>query len=187
MDLNLGKILDTTATRDAVHVAIAPVVAGTTLTPGSHVGWQAPGTVAVNAKPIGIVDPFLTSNVKKGQRFYLWLYPNTVTSLRHVWTHPAFQTAEEARDEAQLIDNLTGTSRAWMTECATELEMSLDELLAAAEHYVLTGEEHCLGISTPDIFYNSDSLAEFWANYEKLTGKKVHDDNKQSSIFRCAC
>lgn len=86
----IGKIISGDAARDAVHVAIAPVTAGDDLSPGEHIGRLDDGTFGESAVTLGIVDPFLKERVKKGQKFYLWLYPNTITSLRHVWTHPAF-------------------------------------------------------------------------------------------------
>lgn len=79
--------------RDAIHIAVAPVTAVERLAPGQHVGFVRAGdteTVGESETPIGIVDPFLTEDVLPGQRFWLFMYPNTVTSLRHVWTHPAF-------------------------------------------------------------------------------------------------
>jgi hypothetical protein len=80
--------------RDAIHVAIAPVTAAEHLQPGQHVGFVAGDNERVQsleyADCIGIVDPFLRQAVERGQRFWLFLYPNTITSLRHYWTHPAF-------------------------------------------------------------------------------------------------
>lgn len=88
----LGQLPDNTAARDAIHIAITPVTSAERLTPGQHVG-LIPGTfdrVTTTTPHVGIVDPYLTSPVQPGQRFYLCLYPQTVTSLRHEWTHPAF-------------------------------------------------------------------------------------------------
>jgi len=88
----LGAIIDGPCGRDAVHVAVAPVEASCELKPGTHVRLTSSGK-ATYCKPemaIGIVDPFLTESVKEGQRFWLCLLPGTITSLRHVWTSPAF-------------------------------------------------------------------------------------------------
>jgi hypothetical protein len=90
----LGSLItDGDRRRDAIHVAVAPVTAAEPLAPGQHVGFVPANqteTVGPADRPVGIVDPFLTTPVEPGQRFWLFLYPNTVTSLRHVWTHPAF-------------------------------------------------------------------------------------------------
>ncbi len=92
----LGQLVPATEhRRDAVHIAIAPVMAGCDLEPGDGVGLIGPpgdcelvGPVGRNN--IGIVDPFLAEGVKAGQRFWLCLFPGTITSLRHLWTHSAF-------------------------------------------------------------------------------------------------
>ena len=91
----LGKIIaaDTQAFKDAVHIAVAPVTALCELHPGEFVGLDVRGRATVGMPPIGIVDPFLTRSVRPGERFWLVLLPNTVTNLRHAWTHPAFRAA----------------------------------------------------------------------------------------------
>lgn len=90
--LGIGKIITTPQTRDAIHVAVVPVFAAEKLFPGNHVGISGPLMHAGRAfgAPVGIVDPYLTLPVEQGQEFWLFLYPGSVTSLRHVWTHPAF-------------------------------------------------------------------------------------------------
>jgi hypothetical protein len=76
-EIGLGKLAPEGAGRDAVHVAVIPMTATRELRPGEHLA-------------NGVVDPYLTEPVQPGQRCWLLLWPNAVTSLRHVWTHPAF-------------------------------------------------------------------------------------------------
>lgn len=85
MTTDLGKLVpEHEHRRDAVHVAVAPVTAPERLDPGQHVCLN--GNPHPYSEHVGIVDPFLLSPVEKGERFWLCLYPNTVTGIRHVWT-----------------------------------------------------------------------------------------------------
>src|SRR5690242_3701044 len=84
----LGSIIDEREKRDAIHLAVCPVVAQEPLSPGDHVtadGWGARYRKDVN--PVGIVDPFLETNVNQGEMFWLIIYPRKISSLRHVWSH----------------------------------------------------------------------------------------------------
>ncbi|HYF50513.1 MAG TPA: hypothetical protein VEJ63_13970 [Planctomycetota bacterium] len=92
-------ITDGERRRDAIHIAVAPVAASSRLSPGQHVGLIREGNVELvgpSKRNIGIVDPFLSAPVEEGQRFWLFLYPGTITGLRHVWTHPEFAAAAAA-------------------------------------------------------------------------------------------
>lgn len=88
---NLGFEPGDDARRDAVHIAVAPVVAAEELAPGRRVGLREDGLASGGEEPIGVVDPFREAPVLPGQLFWLFLFPGTITSLRHVWTHPAFR------------------------------------------------------------------------------------------------
>ena len=75
-DVRLGFFILPTSERDAVPIAIAPVVAGEKLSPGQHVGFVAVDTVGTATTPIGIIDPFLLGDIAPGAHCWLLLYPN---------------------------------------------------------------------------------------------------------------
>lgn len=93
--VKVGSILDESERqRDAIHVPIAPVTAGCQLDPGWHIKIENGVAIDANAEDsVGVVDPFLKDVVVKGQRFYIFMHPNTVTGIRHFWTHPKFKTS----------------------------------------------------------------------------------------------
>lgn len=68
-DLGLGKIITTPQQRDAVHIAVAPLVANEMLLIGEHVGVLANGKASAHASHVGIVDPFLKDSVDAGETF----------------------------------------------------------------------------------------------------------------------
>lgn len=94
----LGMIHFKPEHRDAIHLAVEPVVAGCDLRVGQSIGivqgtaWPAGkklclGTVVPYH---GIVDPFLPTGPTEGQSFWFVMAPRMVTSLRHVWQHQDF-------------------------------------------------------------------------------------------------
>ena len=88
-ELKFGHLIDADepVQRDAVHVAVAPVVAAETLAPGTRVGFAHVGnTELVTSRvpvhhTIGVIDPFLCNSVQPGQRCWLFVFPNTITVL----------------------------------------------------------------------------------------------------------
>lgn len=87
----LGMIHFKPEARDAIHLAVEPVVAGETLEPGDDVYLVENRAYKTGAgKRLGIADPFLPREIQIGERFWLVVYPRQISSLRHVWEHPDF-------------------------------------------------------------------------------------------------
>lgn len=177
-DLHLGRIIiHTTAARDAIHIAVAPVVAANLLPPAAHVGLITQGgdVLATNtaSRKIGVVDPFLRNAVKAGERFWLFLYPNTITALRHEWVHPDFPAEDR-----------TVAAKDWVRHFAEHRAdgLSYDEIMAAAKDYLATGAYLIEGGRFEGIYVDD----EFWQHYEVITGEKVPKDDR-GSFFSCSC
>ncbi len=179
-ELNLGKLIDEGQGRDAVHVAIAPVVANEKLYPGQDVGFvtSSQEVVGKNGTHIGIIDPFLKLPVQPGQRCWLWLYPNTITSLRHEWTHPAFE-AVSVPDTSKTNER----SKKWLEDFAADVGLSYEQLLQAGKDYIEKGRYHIFPYDTPDRCH--EETEEFWDNFERVTGIEVL--LKDEKPFSCAC
>jgi hypothetical protein len=163
--LKLGSYIEGEQHRDAVHIAVAPVVLDVESTPGDHVGFVEGSTELVTrtAKTkIGIVDPFLSACVlKKGARVWLFLYPGSITSLRHEWTHPAFAKTNKEK------------SQEWMREWAKRQDMPYDLAIRAGHELSVFNYE--------DARYDIDN--EWWAHWEAITGEK----GQRGEFFSCAC
>src|SRR5258707_13974604 len=83
----LGFLIGNNEKRDAIHLAVEPVECGARiLHAGEHVKLvDGKAQKCLHGKGVGIVDPFLETEVIKGEKFWLVLYPRQITSLRHVW------------------------------------------------------------------------------------------------------
>lgn len=184
----MGAVLpDDVGGRDAVHVAVIAVVASQKLSPGEDVGVlheQSGGDPMADpaAKPVGKVDPFLTKSVQRGQRFWLYLYPRTITGLNHSWTHPAFP------DKLVVPSSQKLTSEQWIRNYAEEIGDGYLPLMAGADRWV-SGGAYYYG---PDqggyhgLFEGTDTNPEFWDHYEVVRGVKVPED-KRERFFTCSC
>ncbi len=187
----MGEILsDDAGGRDAVHVAVVSCVATAKLEPGQDIGigeqqgrdYEALAT----AKHIGRVDPFLKEAVLKGQRFWLYLYPRSITGLNHQWTHPAFPDA--GADQVYSPPSKKLASEKWMRDLAERVDISYNRLLTGAEEYVADKKnngwgEYILGGSEME---GESVPAEFWDHYETVTGIKVAPEHR-GSFFSCSC
>ncbi len=107
----LGSLIasDADARRDAIHVAIAPFVAApdARLLPGAPFGLDANGRAvpAYWERAVGVVDPFLKSGVRPGERFWGCVTPGAVTGLRHEWDHHVIAPAGRAA-KVEIVERL---------------------------------------------------------------------------------
>lgn len=184
---NIGKIL-TEGERDAIHIAVLPAIAHIELSPGSNIGFKNGETCYDNL--IGIVDPFLTKGVRAGEMFYIFLYPNSITSLRHLWTHPDIL-------DSVPTEQSKGESEAWLRNWIENADCpDYDTVMAALQELPLPDNEDVhYSIQDyedgPTLFFHntdahSDIPSEFWRHFEIVTGKKVPIDERVVG-FSCSC
>jgi hypothetical protein len=174
-DVKVGELLTEEAHRDAIHIAIAPVIAGEQLNAGDHIGFRKDGKVAEvkSTDLLGIVDPFLKVSVRPGDKFYMFLYPRTITSLRHEWTHPKFPDFKQLA-----IENEKAESRQWIEEYASSIELDYNELMSAAFDFINSGDY----LNKGELLDGKCTPEEFWSHYEKITGKRG-----EGNFFSCSC
>lgn len=190
--LKIGQIIETPQNRDAIHVAVAPVVANSTLIPGEHIGLLPDGTASANPPFIGVVDPFLTRRVQAGETFWMFLKPGSITSLRHEWTHPAFEAVNKPLNSPTKTE-----SEQWLREYAERLnpyslgtdygqtvtpegrEKAFQELIADLER----GEIYARGSDLHGLYEleNSEDLRVHASIY---LGRPISWDNFE---FTCSC
>lgn len=168
-NLKLGQIITTPQHRDAVHVAVAPVKAGCPLVPGQRVALKnGIANFEVRGNAIGIVDPFLQDNVRTSQTFWLFLFPGTITALRHEWTHPAFEPKQSPKAK----------SEAWLTDIANRCGVSYERMMEAVKEddYINMGENEAY----KDVI--DPVLSEFHQHCAVVIGRET-----AAYPFSCSC
>ncbi len=178
----LGTIIDNTQKRDAIHLAVEPVVSGGTL----HPGWPVSLVEGVARRdlenPLGIVDPFLTNPVLEGQRFWLVIMPRVVTSLRHVWTHPRLPDEGAVAAIGSKAD-----SERWLREFVAKSNCpDFHSVIEAATSRVNNGWNDINYLHFDGQDAHGDIPPEFWMHFEIYTGEKVPFDERATG-FSCSC
>lgn len=178
----IGTILTEPAQRDAIHVAVMPAVAEMKLKPGQEVRMldkvRAVGKTEWDEeegrsfRPHGIVDPFLKTNVQPGQRFWLFLFPGTISSLKHDWRHPDIDADE--RD-----------SEKWLRGFADRWQFNYDEMVNEA----LSGDgiivAHGVDLHEKTELGSDESL--FWHHLGIIFQMDFNDEHRSKTAWSCSC
>jgi hypothetical protein len=182
MQDKIGKLIEQGEQRDAIHIAVAPVIAKVVLAPGARIGFVEESTELVTndtKNPIGIVDPFLMKPVQVGKRFWMFLFPNTVTSLRHEWTHPAFPSDTSIKEQ----------SEQWLRRYACKLNpYTLEDKGEEAAYqlmmsYIADGIVYAHGADLHGL-YELDDAEEFFGHLAVVLGKPV---DRENLTYSCSC
>ena len=181
---SIGKKLNGNEHRDAIHVAIMPVMAAEQLQAGDWVSFVY-GTTnqvkhcnpAYDLTPIGVVDPFFTEHyrIEKGTWVWLFLTPGTITGLRHEWTHPEIDNQQPAKDEHER----------WLREFADRWRFVYDDMIESASS--TDGYITAQGID----LHSAEELGEdhnlFWQHLEAMTGSKFDTEHRGKFQWSCTC
>lgn len=183
----LGTLLKGEIQRDAIHIAIMPVITHRDLYPGESVK-LIPGTKNTvmgcerdSTDCVGIIDPFLEGYIPGGSQVWMFLNPNTITGLRHEWTHLK-------------VDNNTNISdnehEDWLRSFACKWNFDYDNMIKQAtttptDDYsnIITAE----GIDLHSRGELGDDHELFWRHIEALTGKMYDYYHREKICWSCSC
>lgn len=180
----LGQLVEFDRPRDAVHVAIIPLVAAEELHPGWMVGADKEGyafKVDQRHESIGVVDPFLYGVVPKGKRCWVLLTPDTVTGMRHQWT-----TADFPEEGPPSTREMRAAATAWLMKFADDKNIRYDDMVAGA----VSGEGATFGVDCHGSLaqeFGEGLAQQFWEHLEVVTGRRFPAAHRSGTHFSCTC
>lgn len=168
----LGTIIDETVGRDAIHLAVEPVTAASILRPGERITLVGDGEAdfCVDSTALGIVDPFLTKNVLKGERFLMVLLPRQIATLRHVWDHPAFPPSQGGGVDLGVAPAATPLpdAKRWLEDFASRKSVEYGDLVKNLMEWSAYGSEPWWWDYSMEHEYD-----EVWDKFDDLLGYKI--------------
>lgn len=176
----LGTILTGEELRDAIHLAVVAMVASEKLFPGQRLNKDG-GTTG---ETIGIVDPFLRGPVMPGQHFWFVIDPRTITSLRHVWTHPDFPDSAEA---SPAFTDPKAASEQWLRDFIARSDCpGYEEVMGRAAEFA---KGNSWGGSENSLHFGEDAMGEipneFWDHFAIVSG--IAAPERRATYFSCSC
>lgn len=180
----IGNMLDESAQRDAIHIAVLPVVASSALYAGQHVSVKdGIAYPALRGRSIGIVDPFMHTGPMKGERFFVFIKPNTVTGMRHHWQHPDIPETDAVIPGTVFESNQRKGAREWLEDFCARY----------GYHYstVMSNKGQMMCATEIEIHTQADiepsELEAFWKNMEIMYEERFSQEHRDKTIWTCSC
>ena len=189
---SIGQYLHGGEQRDAIHIAIMPVILAEELRAGDSVAFVYGTTDLVkrcepcyDIPPVGVIDPFLRGEhgigyAKKGSRVWLFLKPGTITGLRHEWTHPDVDNRPSPKNEHE----------DWLRKFADRWSFVYNDMISAASSPHDGDWGNYITAQGTDL-HSAAELGEdhdlFWQHLEALTGMKFSGEHREKFVWACTC
>lgn len=178
----IGHMLEGPGDKDAIHIAVVPVQLGEDMEAGAAVNVVNGKAYRAYATAIGILDPFLNNSMLfEDSWVYMFLYPNTITDLRHEWTLSSYDNnstqVEMPRLDPEAVE--------WLENFAHSHGTSYDALLVRCKEAIEDDD------SSPYITFYGTDIHEvphgFWNNFRKATGWEADPMKLLKITFSCSC
>lgn len=186
----LGRLIEgDDAQRDAIHIAIIPLIIGEDyMQHGERFRLKyGSKTIALSGEyengatpTLGILDPFIDTfkSIMEGQKVWGFLFPGTVTGMRHHWKHPSF-------DKEETPENIY---EVWLREFADKWNFNFSQLIEAG---IGEGKELPYVVANGFDLHTADELEgdeeKFWYNLEMYTKKNFSPEHRKGLTWSCTC
>lgn len=188
--LGIGKVITSEQHRDAIHVPVMPIILGKGMEPGTRVYIRDGKAYPSHGFAVGVIDPFLDGWEAEGKQVWLFLFPGSIKTLRHEWTHAGIDSPAKPSPTKE-------ESEAWLREFVKTADCpDFDDLVAAAtgrnlntvdeEYYpcAYSNDGEYLHFSGRDA--HGEIPPEFWDHVENFMGVKI-GTGERATYFSCSC
>ena len=184
------KLSEDETRRDAVHIAIMPVKCGEGgwLHRGETVRFDYGSKEVVGRcsmeRAVGIIDPYLPiDGVAPGERCWMFMFPGTVTGMRHEWSHPALVPVSEPGPLSE--------SELWLQGFADKWNFNYTQMIEQASTTPKPGNRNYITADGIDLHKSEDLGGEdhalFWQHLAQLTGKQFSNEHIERFVWSCSC